>query len=129
MSLEALLLLALFVLLPVIEQLIARARRRAAVVTEAKAAAKPQVVASLPAAPALVASALPEPIPERPPRQLSSRRRSRTTPRTRRERLRHHDFLREGMVVRIILGPCRALDSGAPSRQDGTMRRHAEASE
>ena len=118
MSLEALLLLALFVLLPVIEQLIARARRRAAVVTEAKAAAKPQVIASLPAAPVLVASASPEPSLERARRQSPSPRRSRIGARTRRERLRHHDVLREGMVVRIILGPCRALDSGAPSHQD-----------
>jgi hypothetical protein len=120
MSFEALLLLALFVLLPVIEQLIARARRREAVVTETKAAAKPQVITSLPAAPALAAPAAPEPVPERPPRQLSSPRRSRTGARTRRERLRRRDVLREGIVVRIILGPCKALDSGAPSRKDGT---------
>lgn len=110
MSLEALLLFALFVLVPVLEQLITRARRRRADATTAETRAEPDVVPSLPVEPP-TGSASAAPVPEPPSRPPSLPRRLRNRSTTRRERLRRPDQLREAMIMRIVLGPCRARSS------------------
>lgn len=111
MSVEALLLLALFIGLPLIEQVIKQARRRRAVLAaEAEAAAKrggvqrtalerpPDAVPPQLTIPRSIARLTPS--PQRPRAQVGARR----------DRLRRVGELREAIVMRVILGPCRALD-------------------
>jgi hypothetical protein len=109
MSVEALLLLALFVGLPLIEQMIKRARRQRAVLATEAAPKRGDVQrTALERPPDAV---LPPPVPRPAARLAPSPQRSRTTFRTRRDRLRRVGEVREAMVMRIILGPCRALDA------------------
>ena len=123
MSIEALLLFALFVLVPVIEQLIARARRRRAERNTAETRAEPDAVRSLPvdAPPTPTAIASAGPVPHPPARQPSLPRQSRNRSSTTwRERLRRPDHLREAMIMRIVLGPCRALHAAHSLRSPGS---------
>jgi hypothetical protein len=108
MSVEALWLVALFIGLPLIEQVITRARRRRAVVAaEAKRGDVQQTALDRPR------DAVPPqpPIPRPVARLAASLQPSRTAFRARRDRLRRIGEVREAMAMRVILGPCRALDA------------------
>lgn len=111
MSVEALLLVALFVLLPIVEQLIKRARRQRDEAEQAAAAARPRAVPAIPVEPPL--EAMPSPpaaVEERPRPPVRPPRRSRPVRIAPGDSLRSVGGLRQAMVTRIILGPCRALE-------------------
>ena len=110
MSVETLLLLAVFVLLPIVEQLIKRARQRAAAAAAA-AAARPRPVRAVPVGPPPATITSSSAVDERPRLPARSPRRSRYAWLASGGGLRSVDALRQAMAMRVILGPCRALES------------------